>query len=100
MRALFKQGRKQFSKNARIKTVYVLLHDITKPQDVSGDLFDFVDDDTARSKRWGNIMSAMDGLNAKHGKALVTMGPRTNLPGGFAGGKIAFGRVPEAEDFI
>ena len=100
MRALFKQGRKQFSKNARIKTVYVLLHDITKPQDVSGDLFDFADDDTARSQRWGNIMSAMDGLNAKHGKALVTMGPRTNLPGGFAGGKIAFGRVPEAEDFI
>lgn len=100
MRMLFKRGRAQFSKNARIKTVYVMLHDITKPDEVSGDLFDFCDADDARSKKWGNIMTAMDGLNAKHGKALVTMGPRTNLPGGFAGGKIAFGRVPEAEDFI
>ncbi len=100
MRTLFKQGCAQFSKNARIKTVYVMLHDISKPEEISGDLFDFADEDTARSKRWGNIMTAMDGLNTKHGKAMVTMGPRTNLPGGFAGGKIAFGRVPDTEDFI
>ena len=100
MRKLFKQLSAGMGKNTRLKSVYVMLHDITKPEDVSGDLFDFADEDAARSKRWGNIMTAMDGLNAKHGKAMVTMGPRANLPGGFAGGKIAFGRVPEAEDFI
>ena len=42
----------------------------------------------------------VDELNYTHGKRVVTLGAWTPPPGGFAGGKIAFTRIPDAEDFL
>lgn len=50
-------------------------------------------------KRWERVTEAIDGLNFAANRSLVTIGPWSPPPGGNAGGKIAFTRVPESEDF-
>jgi DNA polymerase IV len=59
----------------------------------------FEQDDTARQK-WERVQGVMDELNFSHGRRVVTLGAWTPPPGGHAGGKIAFTRVPDAEDFL
>jgi len=88
------------NRRAMPKSVYVMLHNIAKPEEISGDLFDHADQEKASSHRWGKVMEAMDSLNVRHGRAIVHFGTRYDLPGGYAGGKIAFGRVPDKEDFF
>lgn len=100
MHGVFARGIAHLGREARLKSVYVMLSNIAKPEALSGDLFEHADAGAGRSEKWNKVMAAMDGLNEKHGKALVTMGSRADLPGGFAGGKIAFGRVPDKNDFI
>ena len=41
----------------------------------------------------------MDALNARHGTCVVSLGTHNEPPGGYAGAKIAFGRVPELNEF-
>ena len=55
-------------------------------------------DDPERQK-WENVTKAVDGLNARYGKSLVTMGKWVMPPGGNLGGKISYTRIPRAEDF-
>lgn len=50
-------------------------------------------------KRWEQITDTIDQLNLAANQTLVTVGPWSPPPGGNAGGKIAFTRVPQAEDF-
>ena len=59
----------------------------------------FEHDDTARQK-WERVQGIMDELNFSHGRRVVTLGAWTPPPGGYAGGKIAFTRIPDAEDFL
>ena len=47
----------------------------------------------------GGHTAAIDTLNRKHGRTLVSIGPWTPPPGGYAGGKISYTRIPRAEDF-
>ncbi|ABI78738.1 hypothetical protein HNE_1480 [Hyphomonas neptunium ATCC 15444] len=60
---------------------------------------DLLLDDKDDRQRWETLTGTMDGLNAKFGKRVVTLGDWRPPPGGFAGGKIAFTRIPTAEDF-
>jgi len=98
MKSLYEQGLHELGHPAKLKSVYVLLHAIARKNEVSEDLFNTnrVNPD---DKTWDSLMTVMDDLNAKHGKAVLHVGARAKLPGGFAGGKIAFGRVPDKEDF-
>ena len=57
-----------------------------------------LNDDPERQK-WESITRAVDGLNARYGKSLVTMGKWVMPPGGNLGGKISYTRIPHAEDF-
>jgi DNA polymerase-4 len=57
-----------------------------------------LDDDPVR-RQWERITEAIDALNRKHGRTLVSIGPWTPPPGGYAGGKISYTRIPSAEDF-
>lgn len=45
------------------------------------------------------LSAAMDAINAKYHRTLVSLGPLTPPPGGHAGGKIAFTRIPDFKDF-
>lgn len=58
----------------------------------------WVRDDPER-QRWERVTQVIDRVNLAANKSLITVGPWTPPPGGNAGGKIAFTRVPEAEDF-
>lgn len=53
-----------------------------------------------RRRKWERITTAIDALNYRNGKRVVSLGYWENPPGGFAGGKIAFTRIPSAEDFL
>jgi DNA polymerase-4 len=41
----------------------------------------------------------MDTLRARFGGKALSLGAHDDVPGGYVGGKIAFGRIPEADDF-
>jgi hypothetical protein len=56
-----------------------------------------LNDDVPRRK-WENTTAAIDGLNSKYGRTLISVGP-WEPPGEFAGGKISYSRIPRAEDF-
>ena len=59
----------------------------------------FEGDDSERQK-WERVQGVMDALNFTHGRRVVTLGAWTPPPGGYAGGKIAYTRIPDAEDFL
>jgi len=86
-------------KGARLMKVSVMLHHISRPGEVSADLFEHASSVTERS-RWERVTDAMDSLNARNGACVVSLGPRKEPPGGYAGAKIAFGRVPDLNDFL
>lgn len=79
----------------RLSSIYVMLHQIALPSERGRDLFE--DQDT---RDWDKLTDVMDSFNRKEKKAVIHLGPRHKIPGGYAGGKIAFGRVPDAEDFF
>lgn len=98
MQGVFERAKPVFGSKPDLKSVAIMLHKIALPATTSGDLFSETQEG-AEVRRWDRIMETMDGLNKKHGQAVLHVGSRADLPGGFAGGKIAFGRVPTSEDF-
>lgn len=85
-------------KGARFQSLHVMLHGLSRPGETSGDLFEHGADHTER-QRWDRITHTMDTLNERYGGGVISLGLRTELPGGYAGAKIAFGRVPDLKDF-
>lgn len=57
-----------------------------------------LNDDSIR-RREERLCQAVDHLNRKFSKSLVTRGPWQPPEGGHLGGKISFSRIPNAEDF-
>ena len=55
----------------------------------------------ARNKdRWERVADLCDRMHAARGPRFLSLGPRPiEPPGGYAGAKIAFGRIPDMEDF-
>ncbi len=60
---------------------------------------DFLLNDDAERRQWERINQAVDHLNAKYSKSIVTLGKWEMPPGGNLGGKISYTRIPRAEDF-
>ena len=83
---------------ARLKKLSVVLHDISQVDAVAGDLFEQAGTRATRA-RWERLTDAMDDLNSRNGGCVVSLGFRREPPGGYAGAKIAFGRVPDLDDF-
>ncbi len=54
----------------------------------------------ADRQRWEDISGIMDALNTRYGDTKLSLGTYVEPPGGYAGGKIAFGRIPDMKDFI
>jgi DNA polymerase-4 len=67
--------------------------------DITGDLFAAQSGDTQDQERWESVSNMMDDLRSRFGGKALSLGQRDQVPGGYIGGKIAFGRIPEAEDF-
>ena len=94
--ALWEKARREVPGTAEIVRLGVTLFDLTPANARQLDLL--LRDDEARQK-WERTTSAIDFLNRKFGKRVVSIGPWTPPPGGYAGGKIAYTRIPSAEDF-
>ena len=94
--ALWKKALAEMPKRAEIIRVGVTLGDLTPANARQLDLL--LNDDTERQK-CELITNTIDRLNHKFGKRVLTLGPWTPPPGGYAGGKIAYNRIPSAEDF-
>jgi len=93
---LWREARAQLPRRARVVQVHVTLYDLTP---ISERQLDMLRDDDGARRKWERLTAAIDTLNAKHGRTLVSLGPWTPPAGGYAGGKISYTRVPSAEDF-
>lgn len=86
-----------------LRSVSVMLHGLQSEAAMTDDLFEPLDSVTADGARtgstWARVSDVMDTLRAEHGPEVISLGPRCELPGGYLGAKIAFGRIPDPEDF-
>ena len=88
------------SKNShrQIRSIYVMLHGLCEQGAVMDDLFTTGDSHVKKQKR-ETLCDVMDKVNSLYGAAYLNIGSQPDIPGGYVGGKIAFGRVPTKEDF-
>ncbi|MBL4665228.1 MAG: hypothetical protein JKY23_04660 [Nitrospinaceae bacterium] len=93
---LWDRVKREARRNIEIVRVGVTLLDLAPADCRQLDLF--LNDDHARQK-WERITSAVDFLNRKFGKRVASIGPWTPPPGGYAGAKISYTRIPSSEDF-
>jgi DNA polymerase-4 len=94
--ALWEKARAEIPKRAEIIRVGVTLLDLSPANERQLDL---LENDDGERQRCELITNTIDRLNRKFGKRVLTLGAWTQPPGGYAGGKIAFNRIPSAEDF-
>lgn len=45
------------------------------------------------------LSGVLDAIRSMHGPAAANYGMNTDMPGGYLGAKIAFGRIPDLDDF-
>ncbi|HEX3666796.1 MAG TPA: hypothetical protein VHU23_16345 [Rhizomicrobium sp.] len=95
--ALWDKARAQLPKRSEIIRVGVTLLDLSPATARQLDLF--ANDDQERRK-FEVLTNTMDFLNRKFGERVVTVGEWTPPPGEYTGAKIAFNRIPSAEDFL
>lgn len=87
------------------RSVTVLLHGLVDAAPAQADLFSQpgLNDQRAailvRQEKRERLSGAMDAIRAKHGPASASWGVCDEIPGGFVGSKIAFGRIPDLGDF-
>lgn len=95
--ALFSQARRE-RVVSRTKKVHVTLHGLVDASALQGDLLELgtVGRDRAR---WERLSDLSDALHLRYQKRMLTLGAQHEPPGGYAGAKIAFGRIPSLADF-
>ncbi|MGL4637663.1 MAG: Y-family DNA polymerase [Beijerinckiaceae bacterium] len=80
------------------KSVAVTLTDIVPTDERAPDLFTTPDMIVARDRR-EKLSDVTDRLAARFGDSAAMLGVQRQPPGGYAGAKIAFGRIPDLADF-
>jgi DNA polymerase IV len=96
LEVLWYEARNTLPPRARVLRLGVTLLELTRANERQLDLL--LNDDAAR-RRWESATEAIDVLNRKYGRMVVSLGLWTPPPGGYAGGKISYTRIPSAEDF-
>ncbi len=94
---LFGDVRREYPKGLTIFSVSATLYNLT-PNDQRQ--MDMLLDDDAERQRFEAITDAMDRLNARFARTVVSQGPWNPPAGGHVGGKISYCRIPDAEDFL
>jgi DNA polymerase IV len=93
---LWDESRQGLPAGTRILRLGVTLLELSRADARQLDLL--LNDDAARC-RWESATEAIDALNRKYGRTVVSLGPWSPPSGGYAGGKISYTRIPSAEDF-
>ncbi|WP_298290640.1 hypothetical protein [Novosphingobium sp.] len=87
------------------RSVTVMLHGLVDAAPAQEDLFNQpgLNDQRAavllRQQKRERLSGALDAIRSKHGPSSASWGVCDDIPGGYVGGKIAFGRIPELADF-
>lgn len=76
----------------------VFMHDLVEAHDHMTDLFDQPGVSGMRERR-ERLSELVDTVNARHQQSVLGFGLNRQPPGGYAGAKIAFGRVPDLSEF-
>ena len=86
----------------RLRMVGVTLANLAKVGGEQGSLFERLDPDheLARSLRTESLSRAMDTINTRFGRNAVMLGPQTGGRADRVGTSIAFGRIPDAAEFV
>jgi DNA polymerase-4 len=82
----------------RTKKVAVTLHGLATADRVQEDLLEDARDRRDRL-RWERLADLTDSLAERYQSPVLMLGPRAEPPGGYAGAKVAFGRIPDLADF-
>lgn len=101
------KGMDQAQAQVRFKprSVSVILHGLLDENQIQPELFagtagsDSYLKSPKNAEKNEKLSNIVDQLRRKHGPSAASFGPKVNLPGGYLGAKIAFGRIPELQDF-
>lgn len=96
LNVLWTKAYKEVHSRAEIFKIHVTLAELSRSDQRQLDMF--LHDDEERQK-CEVLTNTVDRLNLKFGKRVVTLGEWSPPSGGNAGGKIAYNRIPSAEDF-
>lgn len=96
------EARKQLRSSPR--SVSVMIHGLEAKCQSTGDLFSGALDPNSNhgassQEKWEKVSELMDSMRKTHGAKALSFGPQEEMPGGYVGGKIAFGRIPDEDDF-
>ncbi len=90
----------EFLRNNQIKKVSISLSNLIRENDITDDLLDTSDDLSSHHEEKTNALTqAIDSLQYKYKKDVVSLGLCPKTSAGFVGTKIAFSRVPDIEEF-
>ncbi|MEO1040558.1 MAG: type VI secretion protein ImpB [Pseudomonadota bacterium] len=93
---IWERVREKLAPTERIFRLGVTLCELTPASQRQSDWL--LNDDRKRRK-WEAVQDAVDRLNARYAASIVTQGMWAPPPGGYAGGKISYTRIPKTEDF-
>lgn len=79
----------------KVAQVFVTLHGLTTDGAFTDSLFCKAED-RKKQESLSRLSDAIDQTNLKYQSNILTVGPQEQPPGDYAGGKIAFGRIPDA----
>lgn len=93
---LWEKAMREVPRQGRVKQVAVALYDLSEQGERQLDMFNELD--PVRHK-WEVIAALTDEINNKYGRTVLSLGSWHPPPGGYAGGKISYTRIPSMEDF-
>ena len=77
----------------------ISIHNLNAFEQTQGDLFSEDEQTRQKQEKRNNLTKTMDNIVSKYGNKAVSLGVWEEPPGGYAGAKIAFGRIPDLSDF-
>lgn len=93
---LWERLKRKHPRGAQVFRVGVTLTELSRADQRQLDML--LNDDAVRQK-WERASSAVDNLNVRYGRTVMSLGTWKPPAGGNVGGKISYTRIPTAEDF-
>jgi DNA polymerase-4 len=85
----------------RIKKISLVLHGLVPESDIQPELLDALPQSGLKARMKAEHLSeAMDKINHRFGRDSILMGMLPSQGRSFSGTKIAFTRIPDAEEFL
>jgi DNA polymerase-4 len=93
---LWERVRRELPRTMTVFRVGVTLTDLSVADQRQ---LDFLENDDRVRQKWERASGAIDSLNTRYGRTVMSLGMWKPPAGGHVGGKISYTRIPTAEDF-